>query len=160
MKKWLGLVAGVALLVVGAACSSSKASTTTYKPQTRTIEMVTIQELIGEFANIPDLKDEIDTALAPNGPLGGHEVYGWYPSALTVYQGDTVILDIHNAQGDEHIFSLPDLGITGTHIPPDSAVKVTFKASKLGVFQYLCSVPEHSPWMQGFLTVLPDSDAG
>ncbi len=160
MKHWIAVVGGSVLILTSAACSSSSNSGSSYKPQTRNIEMVTIQELIGEFANIPDLKDEIDAALAPNGPLGGHEVYGWYPSAITVYQGDTVVLDIHNAQGDEHMFSLPDFGITGTHIPPDSAVKVTFKASKLGTFQYFCSVPEHTPWMQGFLTVLPDSDAG
>lgn len=158
MRRWLTVASGVAVLaLVAAACSSSDGSGD-YTPQTRHFQMVTIQELIGEFANIPDLKDEIDTALKPGGPTDGHEVYAWDPNALTVYQGDTVDLAISNAQGDEHIFVLPEFNVN-TPIPPDSSVDVSFKASKVGVFQYICGVPEHQPWMQGFLTVLPDSDA-
>jgi hypothetical protein len=168
MKKWFGLVVGVSVLIAGASCTSSSgnnqstasAAGSNYTAQTRAIEMVTIQELIGEFANIPDLKDEINAALKPNGPLEGHEVYAWYPSSLTAYVGDTVKITIHNGQGDQHIFSLPDFGVTGTVIPPDSTVTVSFKVTKPNTFRFFCAVPEHMPWMQGFLTVLPDNDAG
>lgn len=131
----------------------------TYVPQTRTIQMVTVQTLIGEFANIPGLKSEENDALKPGGPTEGHEVYSWDPSTLTVYQDDTVVLEIHNAQHDPHIFDLPAFNIAQP-IKPDGVVRVSFKASKLGTFRFDCGVPAHQPWMQGWLTVLPDSDAG
>ncbi|TAL07238.1 MAG: hypothetical protein EPO00_09660 [Chloroflexota bacterium] len=172
MKRRIAVVGSVlALILVVSACSSaatnspssssstSAGAASTYTPQTRTIEMVTIQELIGEFANIPDLKDETDKALASGGPLDGHEVYAWYPNSLTAYVGDTIKITIHNAQGDEHIFALPDFGVTQT-IAPDSTATVTFTVTKPTISQFICAVPEHTPWMQGWLTVLPDSAAG
>lgn len=168
MKRPRAIVAvGAVLMLVAAACSSSPAGTSnppsagsSYTPQTRAIDMVTTQAVIGEFGNIPGLKDEIGAALASGGPLDGKEVYAWYPSSLTAYVGDTVKITIHNAQGDQHIFSLPDFGVTGTIIPPDSVVTVSFTVTKPNTFRFFCAVPEHMPWMQGFLTVLPDSDAG
>lgn len=130
-----------------------------YVPQTRTIQMVTVQTLIGEFANIPGLKAEENDALKPGGPTGGREVYSWDPSTLIVYQGDTVVLEIHNAQHDLHIFDLPAFNIAQP-IKPDGVATVSFKASKLGTFRFDCGVAAHQPWMQGWLTVLPDRDAG
>jgi plastocyanin len=170
MRHSIGLVAGVVLALLVAACtasatpsasgsSTSSSAAAGYTPQNRKFEMVTIQELIGEFANIPELKDETENALKEGGPTMGHEVYAWDPDSLTVYQGDTVEIEIGNAQGEDHIFVLPDLGVSET-IPGDSTKTVTFTASKVGIFQFVCGVPEHLPWMQGFLTVLPDSAAG
>lgn len=130
-----------------------------YTPRTRTIQMITVQTLIGEFANIPGLKAEEDAALKPGGPADGHEVYSWDPSTVTVYQGDTVVLDIHNAQKDLHIFELPAFKVMQP-IKPDGVAKVVFKASKLGTFRFDCGVAAHQPWMQGWITVLPDADAG
>lgn len=157
MSRWLGVLAVMAL-VSGVACSSNKTAAATYTPQTRHFDMVTIQELIGEFANIPELKDETDSALKAGGPTKGKEVYAWDPDALTVYKGDTVDLLIGNAQGDLHIFTLPEFNVTKA-IPGDSTASVSFVASKVGVFQFICGVANHQPWMQGFLTVLPDADA-
>jgi nitrous oxide reductase len=164
MERRYAAVGGVvALILVMSACASSASSSPSgapaYEPQTRKFQMVTIQELIGEFANIPDLKEETENALKEGGPTQGMEVYAWNPDSLTVYQGDTVDLSIGNAQGEEHIFVLPDLDVSKS-IPGDSTAEVSFIASKVGVFQFICGVPEHQPWMQGFLTVLPDSDAG
>jgi plastocyanin len=130
-----------------------------YTAVTRKVQMVTIQELIGEFANIPDLKEETDNALKDGGPTQGKEVYAWNPNALTVYAGDAVDLTIGNAQGEEHIFVVPDLSVSKS-MAGDSTAEVSFTPSKPGIYQFICAVPGHQPWMQGFLTVLPDSEAG
>jgi plastocyanin len=165
MKSWFGVAVAAVLILGTAACTSSAspsasgAAGSTYTPQTRHFQMVTIQELVGEFANIRDLMDETENALKEGGPTKGHEVYAWDPDSLTVYQGDTVEIEIGNAQGEDHIFVLADFGITET-IPGDSTKAVSFEASKVGLFQFVCGVPDHLPWMQGFLTVLPASDAG
>jgi len=162
MKRLLSIVAvGAATIGILAGCSSGSSGSTgsSYTPQHRTIQMVTLQALIAEFGNIPGLKDEEGAALKPGGPTGGHEVYAWDPAAITVYQGDTVTLVIHDAQKDPHIFNLEGYGISNKTILPDSERTITFKATKAGVFRYFCGVPDHMPWMQGWLTVLPDSDA-
>ena len=137
--------------------NNAKASKTTvaYKPKTVSIDMVAITSMIGESAEIPQfafLKQDFKSG----GVLDGHEVFSWSPDAITVYKGDTVNLAITGTGPDDHVFNLPDLGVT-TPIPSYKTTQVSFTASKVGVFRYFCTVAEHMPYMQGFLTVLPDN---
>jgi nitrous-oxide reductase len=83
------------------------------------------------------------------------EVYGFSPSTLVVRQGDKVVINIRNleAGGDDgHTFTLKAYGINQT-LSPLSTDKVSFTATKAGVFQYYCEF--HKPWMSGELVVLP-----
>lgn len=167
MRRALVLLAAF-VLVAGAVTGCSKdrssndsnsqtAAATKYKPRTLTIDMVAITSMIGEQADVPQfsfLKEDFKSG----GVLDGHEVFSWSPDAITVYKGDTVNLAVTGTGPDDHIFSLADFNIT-TPIPSYKTTNVSFTASKVGVFRYQCTVSEHMPYMQGFLTVLPDSES-
>lgn len=83
------------------------------------------------------------------------EVYDFAPSTLVVRQGDHVVINVRNleAGGDDgHTFTLPAYSINQT-IAPLASVKISFTATKAGIFQYYCEF--HKPWMSGELVVLP-----
>lgn len=137
--------------------SKTTAPVAKYSPKTLNIDMVAITSMIGEQAEVPAfafLKKDFKAG----GVLDGHEVFSWSPDAITVYKGDTVNLTIAGTGPDDHVFTLPDFNVT-TPIPSYKTTPVTFVASKVGVFRYYCTVSEHMPYMQGFLTVLPDSQS-
>lgn len=67
----------------------------------------------------------------------GVRQYVWEPATITVKKGELVRLIIHNADV-KHGLVIPDLGVN-QDIPEDGAV-VEFVASKVGTFEFFCSV--------------------
>ncbi len=67
----------------------------------------------------------------------GVRQYAWDPATITAKKGELVRLIIHNADV-KHGLVIPDLGVD-QDIPPDGAV-VEFLASKVGTFEFFCSV--------------------
>src|SRR5262249_24414971 len=92
------------------------------------------------------------------GTLEGKEVWGFAPDSLTVYEGDTVNVTVVNPSGDDHTFTLPDVGFN-LLVKAQSTASGTFVAAKVGPFSYLCTIAEHSPYMWGQLVILSDSAA-
>ena len=93
---------------------------------------------------------------AARGVLEGKEVYAFEPSAITVYEGDTIHFTLVNPEDDEHSFVLPpDLSL---RLPPQSRVTATYVARSAGIFRYTCAIASHLPFMYGTLVVLPTRD--
>lgn len=67
----------------------------------------------------------------------GVRQYVWEPSVITAKKGELVRLIVHNADVT-HGLVIPDLGVN-QDIPPDGAV-VEFVASRVGTFEFFCSV--------------------
>lgn len=67
----------------------------------------------------------------------GVRQYEWDPATVTAKKGELVRLIIHNADV-KHGLVIPDLGVN-QDIPEDGAV-VEFVASKVGTFEFFCSV--------------------
>ncbi|MDP3957572.1 MAG: cupredoxin domain-containing protein [bacterium] len=67
----------------------------------------------------------------------GVRQWAWDPHTLTAKQGELVRLIVHNADV-KHGLVIPDLGVN-QDIPEDGAV-ITFRATKEGAFEFLCSV--------------------
>jgi len=68
----------------------------------------------------------------------GVRQYVWEPATITAKEGELVRLIIHNADV-KHGLVIPDLGIMEGDIPPEGAV-IEFTASKVGTFEFFCSV--------------------
>ena len=93
---------------------------------------------------------------APGGVLEGKEVYAFEPSAITVYEGDTIHFTLINPEDDQHSFVLaPDLSVS---LPPQSRVAATWVARSAGAYRYYCAISSHLPFMYGTLLVLPGRD--
>ncbi len=93
---------------------------------------------------------------APGGVLEGKEVYAFEPSAITVYEGDTIHFTLINPEDDRHSFVLPpDLSVS---LPPQARVAATYVARRAGVYRYFCAISSHLPFMYGTLLVLPGRD--
>jgi hypothetical protein len=83
------------------------ASTSTYAPQSRDVLITTVPLLVHEQISTFDwLKQDF----RKGGVFDGTEVWGFYPSTVTVYAGDTVNLTVVNPSDDPHTFTVPDLG--------------------------------------------------
>ena len=153
--RWLmaaGLVLGAGLL---SACSPAAASGSAYKPQERDFTISIVPLAVHEQqAQMGFLKDDF----AKGGLLDGKEIYGASPSSITVYQGDTVKIDFVNPADDPHPIALTDFGKTAD-LKGKSTTTLTFVASKVGVFKWACTLPEHAPYMWGEVVVLPQRDA-
>lgn len=67
----------------------------------------------------------------------GVRQWEWDPKSITAKKGELVRLIIHNADV-KHGLVIPDLGVN-QDIPEDGAV-VEFVASKVGTFEFFCSV--------------------
>ena len=67
----------------------------------------------------------------------GVRQYVWEPATITAKEGELVRLIIHNADV-KHGLVIPDLGVN-QDVPEDGAV-VEFVASKVGTFEFFCSV--------------------
>lgn len=68
----------------------------------------------------------------------GVRQYVWEPATITAKKGELVRLIIHNADV-MHGLVIPDLGVMEGDIPPEGAV-IEFIASKVGTFEFFCSV--------------------
>lgn len=130
----------------------SAVATATVQPQTRSFVITTMPIAVHEMQ---DSMDYLKKDFAPGGLLDGKEVYGFYPSTLVVYQGDTVDLSLVNPQDDSHTFTITDLGIN-VEMKGQSTTKTSFVASKPGIYTFVCAEAEHMPYMWGQLVVLPN----
>jgi plastocyanin len=137
------------------AAATSTTPASTYHPVTRTFIVTTVPQLVheqtGQF-------DYLGQDFAKGGTLEGKEVWGFSPDTLTVYEGDTVNVTVVNPSGDDHTFTLPDVGFN-LLVKAQSTASGTFVASKVGPYSYICTIAEHSPYMWGELVILPDSAA-
>ena len=152
--------AGVAAAVgiVLAACSGAATPQATpsaapqYQPQARTFTVTVVPLAVHEQA---DMLDYLKADFAKGGLLDGKEVYGMSPSSLTVYQGDTVTIHLVNPADDDHQIALAGGLSASVHVDGKSAADLKFVASKAGLFTIECVTPEHFPFMNGELVVLP-----
>ena len=155
-RKVLSSVAAAAFLVAsGAACAQrvATASTPTYQPQTRTVDIAAIPQLVHEQGATFDW---LGAAFKKGGLLDGKEVWGFSIDHITVYQGDNVAVSILNPGDDPHTFTITELGVNQA-IKGNGTAHTSFLAEKVGTFRFFCSIPEHSPYMSGEITVLPAS---
>jgi len=160
-NRWLrfgliGVLALVAVLGAGFGLSARASSASSYKPQTRAFTVTAVPVLVHEMAGtLPYLQKDF----AAGGVLDGKEVYGFYPSTLTVYQGDTINLTLVNPADDPHTFTIGAPLNVNVDMPGTSTVTAHFTATQPGIYTFLCAEPEHFPFMWGQLVVLPDSAA-
>ena len=131
------------------------AATYHYTPQTRefvmTIVPYWVHEVTGEY-------DYLAPEFGKRGLLAEKEVWGFSPSTIAVYQGDTVKISLYNPSSDPHTWTIPDLGVNA-QVGAPAKTTVTFVAGKVGMFTFNCEVGEHFPFMTGQLLVLPASAA-
>jgi heme/copper-type cytochrome/quinol oxidase subunit 2 len=131
------------------------ATPVTYTPQTRSFVMTIVPYWVHEVTGTYDY-------LAPEfnkgGLLANKEVWGFSPSTIAVYQGDTVKIHLYNPSSDPHTWSIPKLNVNADVKAPAKTI-VKFVADKVGVFTFNCEVGEHFPFMAGQLIVLPDAEA-
>jgi plastocyanin len=133
------------------AASATPASA--YLPQTRDITLLTVPLAVHEQTS---MYGYLKRDFATGGVLNGKEAYGFYPSTLTVYAGDTLKITVTNPQDDAHTFTIPDLQANLT-LPGQTTKTITVHATKAGIYKFLCEVGDHQPYMWGQLVVLPDS---
>lgn len=155
-KKILGAIVIVAAVVLtGALWAKAFASAPQYVPQTRNLTVTAVPLAVHEMQDSIDyLKDDF----ASGGILDGKEVYGFYPSTITVFKGDTVNLTLVNPADDPHTFTVSGLKVD-TEMKGKSITKVSFVADQAGIFTFYCNEAEHAPYMWGQLVVMPTSAA-
>jgi len=155
LKLSAAMLAVVALISVGIGVGVTRASAATYRPQTRAFTVTAVPLLVQEMAGtLPYLQQDF----AKGGLLDAKEVYGFYPSTLTVYQGDTLDLTLVNPANDPHTFTISALNVD-VAMPSQSSVTAHFTVTQPGIYTFLCAEPGHIPYMWGQLIVLPDSAA-
>lgn len=179
MKRWLlaPVILALALGMALAGCAKGRSSnngtssnthtkshqtagtkqTSTYTPKTRTISMFAVPEWIGEMGTIPAFKDFAPKDFKKGGINDGNEVFSWEPQHIDACAGDTIKLAIGNSGPDDHTFTLPDFSVN-VPIPSFKITNVSFKASKPGIYDYYCTVAEHTRYMHGTLLVFADTD--
>jgi plastocyanin len=144
-----------AFVVSAAACTPASDKTTAsarYQPRTRAITITTVPLLVHEQEHtFPFLHQDF----AKQGVLDGLEVYGYSPSTLVAYAGDTLQITFVNPEDDAHTFVIdsPDLPFA-VGIPPQKVTTATLVTRKTGLFNFHCTYPAHSRSMQGELVVL------
>jgi hypothetical protein len=135
------------LALVGIACAKD-APVTHYRPRTRELTVTTVPLLTKEVQSTYSF---LARDFGRGGVLEGKEVYTFVPSSLTVVQGDTIHFTLINPEDDPHSFVLPGLAVT---LRPQSRVLADYIARNAGVFEYVCDIPAHLPFMYGQLVVL------
>jgi plastocyanin len=135
--------------------SAVQAQAPAYTGQDRALTITMVPLLTNEMQGTFDY---LQQDFAPGGVLDGQEVYGFDPSTMIVYAGDTLDLTLINPSNDPHTFTVPELGV---NIPVAAQSQVTgkFPVGQPGLFNYLCIVPEHIKHMRGQIVVLPASAA-
>lgn len=112
---------------------------------------------------LDDAKDDVKPAVNATGTTAGATVikeftvegsnFKFVPSTILVNKGDTVKINFKNTQGF-HDFVVDEFGAATKQIKDPSTETITFVASKVGTFEYYCSVGQHrSMGMKGTLTV-------
>lgn len=144
----VAIIASVVLTAsIGAGCAPAARTTTPSSP--RTLAVTAVPLLTNEMQDtLPFLKDDF----GPGGVLAGKEVFGFYPSTLVATAGETVQLSVINPTADEHTFTGPELGLN-VAVQPQSEAQAEFTATQVGAFDFVCSIPEHAPYMRGTLIV-------
>jgi uncharacterized cupredoxin-like copper-binding protein len=156
-KKILGAVILVLAIVLTAAIGvKAFATAPQYAPQTRTMTIIEVPLVVHEMQ---DTLDYLKVDFAAGGVLEGKEIYGFYPSTITVYKGDTLNLTIVNPADDDHTFTMTGMAAVDSVTKGRSVNKLSFVAKQAGIFTFYCNEPEHAPYMWGQLVVLPDSQA-
>jgi plastocyanin len=135
--------------------SSAPAHVSTYQPRNEQMVMTIVPFWVHEETGTFDY---LNQDFSKKGILKDKEVWGFNPSSITVYQGDTVDITLYNPSSDPHTFTVMELGVN-VPIQAEATAQVTFVASKIGTFHYMCAVGEHDPFMWGQLVVLPPIDA-
>ena len=88
-----------------------------------------------------------------NPPNTTYKAYRWDPSYIMVNKGDKVTLKIFGVNGALHPASITGYGVTFT-VTRGQWTAVEFAASKAGVFEIVCSIPEHTETMHAYLHVV------
>lgn len=128
-----------------------------YSPKIRTISMFAVPGWIGEMADIPAYKEFAPKDFKKGGLNDGNEVFMWSPQSIDACAGDTIKLGIGNPGPDDHTFTLPELSVN-TPVPTGKVTNVTFKVTKPGIYEYYCTVAEHTKYMHGTLVVFDDAN--
>lgn len=135
---------------------ASSGAASKYTPKTRTVNMTAVPQWIGEMGDIPAFKDFAPKDFKKGGTYDGNEVFSWQPTVMAACQGDTMKLKIANPGPDDHTFTLPDFSVN-TPIPNFKITPVSFKVTKTGIFDYYCTIAEHTRYMHGVLMVFDDN---
>lgn len=133
-------------------CAPAASARPTYRPRSRMATITTVPLLVHEQARmLPFLERDF----AHGGVLDGKEVYGYVPSTLVAYVGDTLRLAIANPEDDAHTFVIDDpVERTGVALAPQTTTNVTIIARAPGIYAFRCTVPGHQPFMAGQFIVL------
>ncbi len=123
-----------------------------YQPRTRIATITTVPLLVREQTRtFPFLQRDF----ARGGVLDGKEVYGYSPSTLVAYTGDTLDVTIVNPEDDAHDFVIDQLPEqTAVPVPPQATTRFTLVARAPGIYVFRCTVATHQPLMTGQLIVL------
>jgi len=107
-------------------------------------------------------KAEDSEEVAPSGAMMKEEAreiivtgsnYKFNPATITVKKGETIKLVFKNS-GGMHDFFIDELGVKTKVVPTNGEDTVQFTASKVGTFDYYCSVGTHRAMgMVGKITV-------
>lgn len=168
------LLAASFLLFLGAGCTST--ATVDVTPATDTTDTTPTEDTQGTVTNTgaDDTVDgtaevktgvEADTTVDVNVTIDANadvavqmftvtgSNFAFSPNTMTVKQGDVVQVTFKNGDGF-HDFVIDELGVNSGRIKDGEEATVTFTASKVGSFEYYCSVGEHRAMgMVGTLTV-------
>jgi uncharacterized cupredoxin-like copper-binding protein len=150
---WAAAISSLGLILVAGGCRPAARRLPASRPQRREFTITTVPLLTKEMQRTYGF---LAKDFAAGGVLEGKEVYGFEPSSITVYEGDTLALTLINPEDDPHSFVLPDLVVD---LPPQSAVHATYVAARAGLYRFLCAIPSHLPFMYGTLVVLPQPAA-
>jgi plastocyanin len=108
------------------------------------------------------IKDDDSSEVSPSGAMTKGVVkeftvtgspFKFVPAAMTVKKGDTVKITFKNS-GGTHDFVIDELGVKTKTLASGAEETVQFVASKVGTFEYYCSVGNHRAMgMVGKITI-------
>jgi len=153
------LVSAAIVSGVLVSCASPPAPAhTPYLPRTRAATITTVPFLVKEQTRtFPFLKRDFGRG----GVLEGKEVYGYSPSTLVAYVGDTLSVTVVNPEDDVHDFEIDDPAEqTAVSLPPQATTRFTIMARAPGIYVFRCTIATHQPFMTGLLIVLDPPGAG
>jgi plastocyanin len=139
----------LSLLMLSACVQAATPAASAYQPRTRDYTITTVPLLVKEMrGTLPFLRADF----AKGGVLDGQEVYGFVPSTLVAYRGDTLRLTFVNPEDDEHSFVLTDLYVK---IPGQTATTTAiWLARAAGIYTARCAIPAHTRSMTATVLVL------
>jgi plastocyanin len=143
-------------LVMSCAAPPSPAHSV-YRPRTRATTITTVPLLVKEQTRtFPFLARDF----GHGGVLDGKEVYGYSPSTLVAYTGDTLHVTVVNPEDDVHDFEIDDpVEQTAVSLPAQATTRFTILARAPGIYVFRCTIATHQPFMTGVLVVLAPPEA-